>query len=686
MAMAVEMFQPPKLLPTKEWIESEFQLPDFGVYDFYYTPYFMGVAAALDDASIDEVDLMKAAQIGWTYFLIGYILKRIAEADTNPCPIMLLFAKTGDAKNFHDEKLVPAGSATTVMHSKIDFKATRTSGVRWDNRAYDGGFLKLVGSNSPGNVKSTSKVGLGVVEEPDDTTDNVAGQGDAIGLLEERLKRYVGSKMIVGGTPAVKGLSKIEARLEQSDKRQLPIRCHECRESHVLNFDNVIWDSDPKADHLVYGTALPETAVYVCPCGTAWDDYQRQENIRDTCFDAWDSGDKMAGWVANGESHGRAGFTGLSELYVCMPGTSLADVVQDKLAADYEAAKGNQNALIKFVNQKLGLPYEFKGDQATADELRERAEEYPELLIPLGACRITIGIDVQPDRLAVIIRAWGKDLESWLIYWGEIHAIVGVTDIRDPVWDELDKVIFGNYRHASGCVMRVLAACIDSGDGNTNDAVYHYVRTRKNRGVNLMAIKGSNNFDAPIYRLPKRMDLNAQKNKADRFGLQVWQVGTQLAKDLIAGRLKMIGTGAGRMHWFQDVRPDYFDQMTGEVKAPSKTQRGKMTWQQKAGARIEAWDCEVYALHAAYVEKLHQKSNAWWDRIGGELLQGDLLGGGELHDVIEHIDDRPEPETDPEPDPAGPAVANPVRVMPVEPIQPANTVSMADLGRMMSND
>ena len=71
-----------------------------GLYDFYYSPYFLGVAAALDDTSVDEVDLMKAAQLGWTYFLIGYLAKRI---DGHPAPLMVLFAKEKDGKAFYLE-------------------------------------------------------------------------------------------------------------------------------------------------------------------------------------------------------------------------------------------------------------------------------------------------------------------------------------------------------------------------------------------------------------------------------------------------------------------------------------------------------------------------------------------------------------------------------------------------------
>jgi len=179
-----EQFNPPKQIATAEWIGGEFYLPPesgvlSGLYDFYYTPYFLGVAAALDDPAVHEVDLRKAAQIGWTYFLVGFIFKRISG---QPMPIMVLFAKEGDGKAFHDEKLVPAVKANPAVNRLMDVSTAKKSGNRWNHKSYPGGFLKLVASNSPGNVKSTSSVGLAVVEEPDDTSDDVKGQGDAIGL------------------------------------------------------------------------------------------------------------------------------------------------------------------------------------------------------------------------------------------------------------------------------------------------------------------------------------------------------------------------------------------------------------------------------------------------------------------------------------------------------------------------
>ncbi|SEQ48897.1 Phage terminase, large subunit GpA [Amphritea atlantica] len=696
-AKAAELLTLPKRKSTKEFLETEYVLPDFGEYDFYYTPYFIGVCAALDDPDVVEVDLMKAAQIGWTFFLLGFICKVISESEYDPCPIIALFAKTGDAKNFHDEKFLPTAQANSSVTDVMDVSTSRKSGARWDNRTYPGGFIKLVGSNSPGNVKSTSKVGVGVVEEPDDTADNVAGQGDAIGNIEERLKRFIGSMLIVGGTPAVKGLSKTEARLDQTDKRVLPVVCHNCGESHVLNWDNVHWDSVDEGTevHPVYGRALPDSAVYRCPCcGWEWDDYQRQENIRNTCFNAFDAGDVNAGWVPTATFTGRAGFMGLSELYVCMPGTSLADVVKDYLSAKAEFEKGNENSLIKFTNQKLGQAYEYKGDNVSADELRAKAEDYPELVVQRGGVFLTAGVDVQRDRLAIKVKAWGRDLESWLVCYTEIYAKNDINDINDPVWGELDRILFGSYRHEIGAVVRIKSASLDTSDGVTQGATYHYVRSRRGRGLNLMAIKGATSADAPIVTLPRRMDINSQKTKADKFGLQVWRVGTQAAKDLISGHLKLSGSGPNRIHYYESVRADYYDQMTGEIKAPSRTQRGKMVWQQKSGTAIEAWDCEVYATHAAMVEKLHLKKHDWWDHQQASLMQVDLLGDNAPDDLVTVIDNRPDFDEVYEVEEAGdlvqeskPVTVNPFKSAAVQ-SKPSGSqdkkLSLAELGRMMN--
>ena len=631
MLRVAKKWKPPAKRQTLEWLRNEYRLPEEGAdlpgpYNPDYVPYLWGIFAAMDDEKVRVIAMMKAAQIGWTFGLIGYIGKRI---DTQPTPIITVFPKDGDARKFSDEKFGPAMKATPALNNKINTDTSRKDGNRALFKKFPGGFLSMMGSNSIGNVKSTPAP-LVIVEEPDDTNENIKEQGDGIRLARERLKRYRNSLLVLGGTPSVKGISRVEEYVELSDQRVLPIVCNECDEKHVLNWENVSWlDRTDTAHHIVFGKADPQTAVYSCPhCGSTWDDWQRQQNVIDTVKAAVAAGDTMCGWEPTADtSGGVVGFKELNELYVCLPGTSLADVVRDYLEAKHESDKGDQSAMIVFQNSKLGRPYEYASDAPEIEKLEERAEDYTELTVPQGGLVLTAGVDVQHDRLAVTIWAWGRDEESWLVYWGELPAKQNTNDKKDPVWAELDKLLFSPIAHVGGLKLIIRAISIDSSDGATSDAVYSYVRTRQKRGV--MAIKGLSNDHGQreIFSLPKKVD-HKSKTKASKYGLRIYTVGTYKAKDLIIGdkgRISLTGQGAGRMHWYKDVRSDFYEQLTAEIKVPSRTQRNKLTWQPKSGVRNEALDCTVYATHAARSVKLHILTASQWDAIENRLLQSDLF-------------------------------------------------------------
>ena len=623
---------PPENIPTREWLEKYFRLPaedaDFaGLYNADYVPYFWGVMYALDDDFVEMVGLMKAAQIGWTLLETGWIAKRIC---CEPSRILGLFPKDDKARDFIEEKFEPVIRATPELAKKVDVSTSRKAGNRSNKKNFPGGSLKVFGSNSVSNVKSTPSPVV-LVEEPDDTNGNVGDQGDAIRLARERIKRFRKRKFVIGGTPSVEDLSEVEHYINLGTQRVLPVACHDCGDTHVLDWENVSWvERDEGTVHPVYGRHIPESAIYACPhCGSAWNDWQRQQNIFNTCDKAEKAGDKFCGWVPTVETDGVIEtFKGLSELYVCIPGTSLASLVKDYLEAEHEAAAGDEAGRIIFQNSKLGKPYAYRSkDNLDHEQLQALADDYPELTVPKGGLIVTAGIDVQDDRLAIIIRAFGRNEESWLVLWKEISG--DTVDKNDPVWDELDQILFNGFEHETLGRVFLSAASIDSSDGGTNHAVYHYVRTRskKHRRVHLMAIKGDSNDNGKreIFRLPSaKIDHHNAKRttKADKHGVLVYLVGTHKAKDILSKRLQ--GTAAF-MHSYKDARADYWEQVTAEVKAPSKKLRGQMTWQVRSGRRNEGGDCEVYALHAAMSQKVHAKTPAQWDAIENNLSQKDMF-------------------------------------------------------------
>jgi phage terminase large subunit GpA-like protein len=589
-----------------------------GRYNPDLTPWVKYMMAALDDPAVHTVVCMKSAQVAWTDGVINnFIGKHI---DIDPCPMIVMFPKEGAAKEYNDEKFTPMVEVTPRLAEKISVNKGRDKDNRALYKKFLGGFLKLVGSNSPSSVKSTPAP-IVIVEEPDDCNTNIGEQGDTIALLAERTKTYARAKIVYGGTPSVKGVSRIEGTYLGSDQQKFNVPCHHCGEAHVLSWQYVKWHEKEDLKHEIYGKVDPESAFYVCPhCACTWTDADKRRNVA-----------KLYP-VAHAAFHGIAGFY-ISELYSSFPGSRLAELVKKFLKARYELEKGDDTLMRVFKNSSEGLPYEYSSGMPEVDELKERlTQQYPEKTVPWGGLVLTAGVDVQHDRVAIIIRAWGRGEESWLIYWGELFGQVMVSG--QGVWPDLEALLFSTFEHASGAKLKIQAATIDSSDGQTSDAVYYFVRKFKRKG--LMAGKGysmdtGNREIFSIPRVPVDHKGKGSKQKANKYGLRPYMIGTQRAKDLIigadekAGRLKLTGNGAGRMHAYEGVRSDYFEQVTSELKVPSTRQRGKLVWQKKSGVRNEGLDGEVMALHAARSLKVHLKTEAQWDELEQLVRQPDIF-------------------------------------------------------------
>lgn len=660
----------PEQMTAREWADKYLYLsPDAGSarpgkYSSLVTPWLMAIQDAIDDPAVTEVVCMKSSQIGWTMgVVLSYIGKRI---DVDPCPIVVMFPTTDAAREFNDEKFTPTVDVTPQLQRKID-QRSRKSGNRATFKKFAGGFLKLVGSNSPRSVKSSSAPVL-IIEEPDDASSNVKGQGDSITLLGDRAKTFPRYKKVMGGTPTIDGLSAIQAAEKKSDRRRLFVPCHHCGEEHVLAWENVKWDEAADIAHEIYGRAQPNTAAYYCPhCGGQWSDYDKNENVRRACAEKR--------WRATAPFNGIAGFGHLSELYAHWPKSAFSYLVRRYLEAKHEADQGDDSKLIAFHNSTLGIAYVYGGKQLDAEALRERADDYADGVVPKGGLLLTVGVDTQHDRFAIATRAWGRGEESWLVDFREIYATTGVNDRADLVWQELEQRVFGPYKHECGREMYATAVSIDSSDGATSDAVYDWVRVMRKKypHVQVMPIKGaSDNVDKEIFSLPKPSVDHRTPTKAAKYGLRVFIVGTNKAKDLILGgdrqgRIHLTGDGPGRFHFPKSARIDYFDQLISEVKAPSRRLRGRLVWQLRSGRRNEALDCEVYALHAARSRKTHILTPAHWDVLEQRLLQSDLFTIAEGASSDEPADaDAPNQEA-----PAAPAPAAKPMPAPPPPPRPA---------------
>ena len=435
-----KMLRPPERIGTTDWARKHRGLSAKGSaspgrYDPNITPWVFGMHAALDDPTVQKVVCMKSAQVAWTDgMLLNYIGKRI---DVDPCPMIVVFPKEKTAKKFNLEKFEPMVEVTPRLSARLPVHAARDKNNLWDHKTFARGFLKCITSNAPDDVKSTPAPVV-AVEEPDDANTHVREQGDSITLLEERNKSYSDQrrKMILGGTLTVDGLSRIQKGDAASDQRVYLVLCPDCDEEHELARENVTWSEGAEVVHEVYGRAQSETARYTCPhCGSLWDDATRIRAVR------------RGRWVATAPFHGVAGFR-VNELVSPFPRSNMAELVKKWLTADKALREGEDTKMRSFVNNSQCRPYKYKTDLPELDVLAQRALPYAELTVPVGGLLLTLGVDVQHDRLAIVVRAWGRGEESWLVVWGQIFGNV-TEQQQDPltggVWGALTMLLSHGY-------------------------------------------------------------------------------------------------------------------------------------------------------------------------------------------------------------------------------------------------
>lgn len=630
----------PPLSPL-EWVEKYRRLsseenPDFvGPFRLDNIPVLRGVLAAAGQRGVKRLVGQKSAQIAWTAgvacTLMGYY------THWKPCVQVAMFPREKSAKDFDAEKFSPMVRATPALAKRIKLKS-RSDGNSATRKHYPGGLLKFVASNSPADVKSTSAK-VRYVEEPDDTNRDVKGQGNSVTMLRERGKTIRNSFELIGGTPTAKGASEVEKEMRTTDQRRFMVPCHECGERHEVGHDYMVIPglnltpedlAAPDIDERypareVFGRSRPEAAYYACPhCGSIWTDAQRVANIK-----AAASVPPLYGWEPTVDA-ADPGFY-LNEFQSCFEGSYVPILAEKFVKAQHQMDQGDPTDMVAYWNSTRGIPWEYKGELPEEDELRNRAEKYAEWSTLAGGLIPVMFVDVQHDRLAVTCWVIGRGEEMFLAYWGELYGQTVVA--HAGAWIELEQLLTRTVTHPSGTALSIAAVGIDCGDGQTSDASYAFVRKHHRQHRHVLATKGASDAEGrvEIWTPPKAIDPNHRSTKASKHGVQIHIIGAAKAKDLIlgwaqeGGRVRLSGSGAGRMHWYEGVRADFYEQLLSEIKIPSRMNPKRRVWKARTDRRNEVLDCTCGALYLSRHLRLHLRRPGQWDLDELRLRQGVLL-------------------------------------------------------------
>lgn len=573
--------RPDPNLTISEWADKYRVLPressnEYGKYRVSRTPYIKEIADCLSPQSpVKTVTVCKPTQIGATDGIGNNWLLYIAHY--HPGPAMMMLPTVELAKRHSKTKIAPSLRVMDCMTGRVRDVKDRGGGNTILVKEFPGGSWSFVGSNSSGALRSVSVRDL-ILDDMDGYEVTVGDEGNPADLAKKRQDAFSAiAKVLQISTPTLKETSNIIREYEHSDQSEFQVPCPYCGERQTLEWGGlrakfgIKWVTDPDT-----GEHHPETAKYMCKyCHELIPEHYKTQMLAN------------GKWVPKypERSHKHRGFK-ISSLY-----SPLGWVSWEMIVSEFLEAKDTPTKLQVWTNTRLALPWEAKGTRPEWALLSNRAEPYRVLSVPASGLFLTAGVDVQADRFAIKIKAWGRGEESWLIYWGELFGDTEST----RVWDELDEFLAREFPHISGISLRIVCAAIDSGY-RTHD-VYNFARTRSPQ---IIATKGSSKANHPIIGRPTQQDVNYMGNTI-KNGVQLWPVGTNTAKELIYTRLKITTPGPRMMHFPIGLDDDYYQQLTAEKFDTRYTKDGfpEKRWVLPSGSRNEALDVEVLALAAA---------------------------------------------------------------------------------------
>lgn len=550
-------------LTTSEWADRYRMLTTVtsaepGPWRTDRAPYQRGIMDSINDADVEEVVIMASAQVGKTEFLLNMVGYHI---DYDPCPILYMLPNQKLIETFSKNRLAEMITASPQLREKVSDAKSRDSGNTIDEKSFPGGYISIVGANSPASL-SSRPIRIVLADEVDRYPVSAGKEGDPITLATQRTKTFYNRKHVKVSTPTIKDASRIEQDYNDSTMEQWNLPCPSCGEYQPMTWKQIKFDYEKTKDN----EFVVKDVNHACKeCGVLHSEKE------------WKRG--KGKWIAQKEHSYRRGFH-LNQLV--SPWSSWHDIVRQFLVADRDGSE----TLKVWTNTVLGETWEEKGEKLEEEALFDRCEEYG-AEVPDEVKVLTAAVDVQDDRFEVEVIGWGAGKESWGIQYQPIHG-----DLRQPqVWKDLDEFLSRSWTKQDGQRLGIAITCMDSG-GHFTQEVYRFCAPREHRRIYPIKGQGTQNG--------QYLPLIAGNTRTQRERAMLFRLGVDEGKAKVFGGLKVQKLGPGYCH-FPKGRGYTFDYFRG-LTAEKKQQRKKMgvayfEWV-KIRQRNEPFDIRVYNIAA----------------------------------------------------------------------------------------
>jgi phage terminase large subunit GpA-like protein len=290
---------------------------------------------------------------------------------------------------------------------------------------------------------------------------------------------------------------------------------------------------------------------------------------------------------------------------------------------------GDETQLKATVFTDFAAPYlsRLQAKRRTPEQFESRLEELERGVVPDWVRFLTAAVDTQAHSFRVNVMGWGPGLESVLIERFSIETSKRTDSSGrqlglDPAayvedWECLvSEVIHCAYPVAGidGLKIAPQLVLVDSGgrDGVTTRA-YEFWRSLRRRGMGerLKLIKGEGKKPGAPRTSITYPDNRSRgdRHAAARGDVPVILLNVNLLKDAITGDLNRTVPGPGYVHLPNWVEPEFFLQMTAEVR------NAKGIWENPKKQRNEDFDLHCYSRGGCIVlnaEKMNWDAPPPW--------------------------------------------------------------------------
>lgn len=567
-------------------------------------PFQVGILDMMSDDDIEELNVFKAKRIGYTKMLTASIgfdgaYRRRNQAVWQPTD--------DDRDSFVKSEVEPMLDGVPAV------KAARrlTKGVEdtIKYKQFRGCVAHMLGGKAARAYRRIT-VAAAKIDEASAFDRRIEKSSDPVTLARGRLEGAPFPKLLVGGTPRLKGLDHVEDRAALADvDMRFHITCIHCGVEHPL-----IWGGKNIAHGFKWTDRDPATVRHVCPhCreSITQADFLRNADGAWVCSRTGMRYGMDQIWrTADGQATKAPRHVAVRPWAAYSPQREWVDIVREFLAAHDKLKAGEDGPMQGFVNETLGETWELRAESTDEHELKRRAGGYQLRTVPAGCLVLVAGVDVQDDRFEVVVWGYGRGEEMWAID----YQVITADPANERDWDKLDAYLLSRFPkvgHQHG--LAIEAAAVDTG-GHFTHTAYNFCRVREQRRI--FAVRGSSYDGKPIKGKASRVDVN-WRGQIIKRGAKLWEVGTDTAKDTLHGRLRITQPGPGCVH-FPDGLPDaFFVQLTSEGRARVRTATGeRYRWvKRSASVRNEVLDCSVYAMFCAMALDLHRYTASMWARL-----------------------------------------------------------------------